>query len=142
MKRLLQKLEKQYGIDRKELGKTLLVASAAILAVTVPTVLELQSAAKELDAANTELNKASTIIQGQDFQESLEALESVEGTNLAPRYLTAAEAFRTAQNATENLEEVEEGLRSGSKIYQWITLLSILGIVAGATILHDPEILK
>lgn len=136
LKKLYRELEEKYFIDKREFGKVLLVASLAVLLVSVHAALEFQSASQNLDQMNEKFEETSGIINSESFNQSLQALETVRGTDIGPQFIQAAEAFRDAQGSIEDSREAEENLNSSFEIYQWLILVSILGTVSGAAIIY------
>lgn len=133
---LEERIERKYRWDRREFGKVLLIASATMFIVSFQATLSFQNASQELKEVDKSFQETSVIINDPGFNESVEALESVKGTQLAPRFLQAAEAFRNAQGSLDKLENSQENLESTSNSYSWLVLLSIIGMVTGAVIIY------
>lgn len=135
----LEELRSRYTFDSREFGKVLLVASVTLLVVSVHATLQFQQASEKTDALNDNLTETSGIINSQGFNESLEALESVRGTDIAPQFITAADAFRQASSSFSLAEEANKGLENSSQLYRWLVLLSIMGMVTGMSFIYIFE---
>jgi hypothetical protein len=133
----IEKLRQEYTLDTAELGKIMLISSITLFIISVHSTLTLQESSKQADQLHNSLEKTDAIINSQDFNDSLDALEDTQGTQIAPRFIKAAEAFRNAQNTTQTADEMRKDLENTTKVYQWTTLISILGAVAGAVILYS-----
>lgn len=131
-----QKLRQKYSLDKKELGKVLFIASAAFLVISVHAAMEFQSSMEDIEQTNNKLEETSAIINSEGFQDSIEALETVRGTQIAPQFIQASEAFNSAEEAINETQETEERLKSSYNSYRWVVLASILGMVAGASIIY------
>lgn len=131
-----QDILQKYTLDKKEMGKVMLVASITLFIVSVHSVFILQNASSQASSLYDSLEKTDAIISSQDFNQSIDALEDTQGTRLAPRFMTAADAFRSAQNTTEKAEKLEADLNSDTQVYQWTALVSILGTVSGALLIY------
>lgn len=132
----INELSQEYTVDKTELGKIMVIASATLLLFSIHTTLTLQNTKEKATKLDERLDKAYTLINSQRFNNSLNALEDTKGTKIGPMYLGAAKAFRKAQNATKTAEQLQEELKARSQAYQWNILVSLLGIVAGALIIY------
>lgn len=135
----LERIPEKYRVDKRELGKVLLVASAAIFVVSVHSALTLNAAINEVDNTQSQLNEMEVIMESQSFNQSMSALESTdtyEQVDIYGQFSTAVDAFNSAEGAFNSMESVSEGLENSYGIYQWLVLTSILGMVAGAVIIY------
>lgn len=139
---LLEQVERipdKYRIDKRELGKVLLIASAAVFVVSVHSALTLNAAIDEVEKTDSQLSEMEAIIESDSFNQSMQALESTdtyEQVDLYGQFSTALEAFNSAQNGFNSIDDVSEGLENSYSIYQWLVLISLLGCVAGAVIIY------
>ncbi|MFT4867939.1 MAG: hypothetical protein ACI9LV_000551 [Candidatus Nanohaloarchaea archaeon] len=125
-----------YTVNQEELGKVLLIASAALLVTSVHAALQFGDSHNKIQDLNQDLDRTQAVMNGEDFNESMEALESVQGTQIGPRFSSAVEAFNSAENSIQTAEEVESDLDTASVIYQWLVLISIMGVIAGLSLLY------
>lgn len=127
---------RDYTVNQEELGKILVIASAALLVTSVHAALQFGNSHEKVEDLNQELDKTQAVMQSEDFNESMEAIESVQGTQIGPRFSSAVEAFNGAENSIHKAEEAESDLQTASTVYQWLTLIGIMGIIAGLSLLY------
>lgn len=135
----LEKVPEKYRIDKRELGKILLIASAAVFVVSVHSALTLNAAIEEVDKTDSQLSEMEAIIESDSFNQSMNALESTdtfEQVDIYGQFSTAVEAFSSAGQGFNSLDDVSQGLENSYTTYQWLVLISLLGIVAGAVIIY------
>ncbi|MFT4892367.1 MAG: hypothetical protein ACI8Z7_000139 [Candidatus Nanohaloarchaea archaeon] len=125
-----------YTINQKELGKVILIASAALLVTSIHASLQFQDSHAKIQQLNQDLDRTEGVMQSEDFNDSIEALESVQGTQIGPRFSSAVEAFNSAENSIQNAESVESDLETSYNIYQWLVLIGIMGVIAGFSLLY------
>jgi len=133
---IFEGIEDKYRIDRIEFGKVLLVASIAVLVVSVQSAMKFESASQQVEDLNQDFTQTSAIINSDGFDESVEALQSIKGTDIAPKFIQASEAFRSAQTSLNKSKQAEQELENTYESYQWMVLISILGSVSGAAIIY------
>jgi len=132
----LRKALDEYTVDQNELGKILLIASTALLVVSVHAALQFQNSYDQMNEVNKQFDKTEGIVESQSFNDSLEALNSVKGSEIASKFTTAAKAFQEAKTAIEASEAAETNLENNVETYKWLVLISILGEVAGVSIIY------
>jgi len=135
----LERIPEKYRVDKRELGKVLLVASAAFFVVSVHSALTLNAAIDEVDNTESQLNEMQAVMESQSFNQSMNALEGTdtdEQVDIYEQFSTAVEAFNSAEGAFASMESISEGLENSYSTYQWLVLASILGMVAGAAIIY------
>ncbi|MFB6292553.1 MAG: hypothetical protein ABEI58_04130 [Candidatus Nanohaloarchaea archaeon] len=142
-KEQLQELEKtaedlheEYGVDRRELGKILVIASTTLLIVSIHATLTLQSVSKDLEQVNRQFDRAEAIIGSSNFQSALEDISKIKGSTLANSAEQAVESFNSAAESMDRVEEAETQVEHKSEIYKWLVLIGILGNVAGIVTLY------
>lgn len=125
-----------YTVDQKELGKVMIVLFAGLLVTSAHAALQFRSAHDSINGLNKNLTKAQAIMESDSFNQSLEAIESVQGTEIGPRFSSAVEAFTTAGSSISEVEKVESDLESTYQLYQWLVLIAIMGEIAGLSLLY------
>lgn len=135
----MEKIPEEYKVDKRELGKVLLIASAAVFVVSVHSAMTLNSAIEGVHKTNNQLDDMSNIMQTQRFNQSMQALESTdtyEQVDIYGQFSAALKAFNTAEGAFDSMDRVSSDLKESYVTYQWLVLASILGGVAGAVIIY------
>jgi hypothetical protein len=135
----LERVPERYRIDKRELGKVLMIASAAVFVVSVHSALTLNAAVEEVDKTDKQLSEMEAIIESDSFNRSMQALESTdtyEQVDIYAQFSTAVEAFNSANQGFDSLDNVSQGLENSYNTYQWLVLISLLGLVAGAVIIY------
>lgn len=128
-------LERDYQIDEAELGKLLVVSSLALMAVSIPAAISLQNAQASVENASTDLSSAQAIVSSDSFSSSLENLRQAAGGNLASSVDEISNSVAATEDGIESLEEAETELDEQVEIFQWLSLISILGLVSGLAII-------
>ncbi len=131
----LRYLHGEYGIDRVEFGKMLIIASVVLTVVSVHSVLVMDSSLEEVQNASQEMETSYTVISDSDFQSAITSLGSVEGGNIGQQVQMAAEGFQNALTAMEDLEELEEDLDESRTLYQWLVVTGVVGMVTGLAVI-------
>ncbi|MFB6241383.1 MAG: hypothetical protein ABEJ36_01100 [Candidatus Nanosalina sp.] len=137
-----ERIPERYRLDKRELGKVLVVASTALLVVSVHSVLVFQSTAEDVKKADKQLEKAQAVMSTSAFNQSMQAIGSIETfeeVNIYNQFRQASKAFSSAKNATSELSSARERIESSYELYQWLVLVSILGIVAGISVMYILE---
>lgn len=131
----LEEVRHEYGVNTVEFGKILIIASTAMFVVSAHAVLTFKSASESLEDSNSELDRAYSVIDSDGFQNMLNALDSIGSSSVRNQLDTARSAFEGAGTAMESSRETEKMLENRYRTYQWVTLASILGIVAGVAVI-------
>ncbi|MFB6215599.1 MAG: hypothetical protein ABEJ72_01300 [Candidatus Aenigmatarchaeota archaeon] len=134
MIRRLEELHEEYGIDKVELSKVMIIASTTLMIVSIHAALQFQSAEKKVSEVGQDLSRVSAIVQSSSFQNSLQSIQSMEGSPLVNQIQTATSAFKKAADSFKKVKKVEESLHRSKRIYQWLALIGILGNVAGISL--------
>ncbi len=133
-----ERLEERYTVDRREFGKILVIASTALLVLSLHSALSFQSALSQVEKVNRDFDKARGIIESPGFNDSLEALQSVKGggSQITNQFVTASNAFLEARDALERSEKAEDDLEGTYQQYRWLVLIAVLGEVAGIAVIY------
>lgn len=134
----LDGLKRRYTFDRRELGRVMIVASAAILVVSLHAALSFQSSFERMEQVNREFDRAQGIIESPNFNDSIQALQSTRGagTEITNQFVTASQAFLDARDTLRSAEAAEKGLEENYLLYRWLVLVAVLGIVGGAAVIY------
>lgn len=135
MEEQVQKLERFYTFDRHELGRMLIVAAVTLLVFSVHSVTSLQESYDEMQRFDQQFDQMSLIVNSQAFNQSLTILERVAGRGTAGQFEAAANAFRQVELSAQKLDRIQAQQQGLYETYQWLVLLSVLGIVAGVVLL-------
>ncbi len=136
LEKTAEDLHEEYGIDRRELGKILVIASTTLLIVSIHATLTLQSVSEELNQVNRQFDRAEAIIESQGFQTALEDISRIQGSTLANSAQQAVESFEQVSNSTDRIEEAGTEVENQADTYRWLVLVGILGNVAGVVTVY------
>lgn len=130
--RILQ-LHEEYGIDKVELSKIMVIASTTLMIISIHATMSFQSAHEGVSNANSELSEASAVVNSDQFQEGMDSISRLSESRLTNQMETAAESLQNANSSLEETRQAEEQLSSATEMYQWLVLIGILGNVAGVS---------
>lgn len=130
----VEELKETYTLDINEFSKVVLIASFALLVVSLHSAYMFQQSAEDIEKLDSSLDRTSAVINSDGFQDSLEALQSIEGTEIGVQFEQAREAFSGVENDINQTENSLERLEQNYETYQWLVLFSILGMVSGISL--------
>lgn len=130
-------IHREYGLDRTEFGKILVIASVSMLVVSIHATLTLQSVTEEVESSNNQLEQTSAIINSNNFQQAVSQLEQIRSDRISSQLNTALDSFERVDSSIEQTKQVEERLNTQVKNYQWMSLIGIIGIVAGIAAIYS-----
>jgi hypothetical protein len=136
LKEKLQKFEYRHRIDQREIGRVLLVASTTLLIFSLHGVVNLSSGAKSLDSLESNYSSVSSMVGTEEFNDTVKALEDVQGGEIGRRMQYAADVFRGLQVTSGQIESAANSVNSLADMYRWLVLLSVLGMVAGISLIY------
>lgn len=128
--------EGDYVLDSTELGKILIIASTALLLVSIHAALNFQDAASSMEKTNKQFERASGVINSDNFQESMNRLEGLGSDTITRQVRTASSAFETADQAIQRSVQTEKDLERHYSTFQWLALIAIMGEVAGIAVIY------
>ena len=137
LKQKIVELHREYGLDRTEFGKILVIASASMLVVSVHAALTLQSVGEQVEKSNNQMEKVSAIVNSQNFQQAVDQLQQIRSERISSQLNLALNSFEKIQSSVEQSKQVEKRLDREVKNYQWVSLLGIVGIVAGIAAIYS-----
>ena len=132
----IQALEYEYTLDQRELGKIMVVASLTLLLVSVHALVNLQPAVEEAQTAEERLTQLDSVVNSEEFNTSMQALQDLEGTSLGDRMEYALSTFQGMQVTAQDQQQIYTGLEKTHETYQWLVLISIIGLVTGTAVIY------
>lgn len=136
IKQKLDELHRDYVLDQRELGKILIIVSTTLLIFSAHAALSFKSASESVGDLNEELSTISGVINSENFQTSIEAIESLNSRAISSQVNTAVSTFDSINRSVRTSGAVKSELRSDYELYQWLALLAILGEVAGIAVIY------
>lgn len=131
----IRNLEMTYTIDTTELGKVMTVTSLSILLISAHAALSLQHSLTEVENANEELERINGMMSSESFQSSMEALETT-AVEISEDFEQVYQGFNSLDSGINTLGSVETNMRDRYNFYRWIILVSIIGIIVGASLIY------
>lgn len=132
----IEEIEYNYTIDRNELGKIMIIASTTLLFFSVHTLLSLEPAMQESSDVDQQLSQLESVVNTDRFNDSLGAIEDLESVSIGEDMQYAVSTFRGMQITASEQQEIYRTLEKTNETYQWLVLLSIIGIVTGGAIIY------
>ena len=121
-----------YTLDRAEMGKVLIVASATLLVVSAHAVLQFSATESKLSDAYTDSKRVSSLADSQSFNRSLRTLASFRtGTQVSRQVRTLVDTASTMESASRDIREAQQNLGEKREMYQWLVLISVAGLATG-----------
>lgn len=136
LREIEQEIASRYSFDRKEFGKIVLIASASMLVVSAHAALVFTEAESEVDNVNQEFTEVEAMMDTEGFNDSLEALNSLQTTSVGTRFAKIATAFNRLGDSFTSLEETDQNLSRNAEMYRWLVLVSILGLATGGALMR------
>lgn len=127
-------LHTEYGLDQKEFSKILIITCTALLFVSIQVTGTLDSVQDDLQETDDQVQQASAVISSDSFQQAMNTLQRVQSQSVTNQIETAQNAFQSAQESFERISTAEEKVGESKRMYQWLSLISILGIVTGVAL--------
>lgn len=123
--------------QRKQvIGETIFATSLILMFFSLHVMVNTNAALDEFEEFESELTYLDVVTGSEEFNQSLEALESIEGTQTGQRHRETVQTFRSIQSSTNSIQEAQSQLEGFYGVYQWLFLLSILGMVGGITVIY------
>ncbi|MFB6181167.1 MAG: hypothetical protein ABEJ93_04790 [Candidatus Nanohalobium sp.] len=132
----IRELEYEYTVDQREFGKVLVVVSATTFLISLMSLYQVMEVQESVEGVNSDFSKLDAVISSDRFNQSLSAIQSLEGTTSGQKFQYAAQTFRGMQHGLKQAEQAEHDLEHARSTYQWVILLSILGATAGVTVIY------
>lgn len=132
----LEELEHDYTLDQIELGKIIIIASLTLLIISVHTLMQIQPAMEEAETAEQRLSQLDSVVNTAQFNDSLQALQDLEGTSMGDRMEYALSTFEGMQVTVQDQKNIYSQLEKTHETYQWLVLISIIGLVTGIAVIY------
>jgi hypothetical protein len=136
LKRKIQEIEYEYTLDRSELGKILFITSATLFLFSVHAVLTLNPVLEESEQTEQRLDQLGQVVQTERFNESLGALQDLRTAGIGEDMQYALRTFRGMRFTLQEQESSYDTLDKTVNTYQWLVLVGLLGMVAGASTIY------
>lgn len=128
-------IEDNYTIDTTELGKVLVVASVSLLFLSAHAAITFNESSQDIEELNRNFDQVSGIMEGDQFQQSYEAIQTTSSTEVGGQFEQALDAYQQANQTVSQLDEVQESQEEKYRLYQWLVLISIIGMSLGAALI-------
>lgn len=136
VRRRIQEIEYEYWLDKRELGKTMIVASLALLIVSVHAIYTVNSAVKTSQDLNDRVETTAAFINSTTFESEMNKLADTGATIGGKEIDQIVADLRYATNTVEKTQSMRSELENARKTYQWTALIGILGLAAGLTTVY------
>jgi hypothetical protein len=136
LKQKIQEFEYEYTLDQTELGKILAIVSLTLTLFSVHAILSLQPAIEEAQSAEDRLQQLDQVVNSEQFNQSLNALEDLQTTTVGDDIQYALRTFRGMQVTVEDQQQIYTDLEKVHSQYQWLFLIGLLGIIAGVSLIY------
>jgi uncharacterized protein YoxC len=133
----LERYEHLYRFDQREFGKVMIIASLALLIVSVHALFTVSTAVEQASNSTERLETTGALLETQAFRDSLETLAATGATSQNGESID--QVIADVQYLTESLNginELEQELQNAQTTYQWTVLISLLGLVTGITSIY------
>lgn len=135
IQRKWDELNQKYVLDKTELGEVLAVTSIALLFISVHAAISVNESLEDVEELNRNFDQVRGIMASDSFDSSMEAVETT-AVEISSDFEQVHQNFQALENELEGLEEVEHRLEDRYRFYQWMVLLSIIGLVSGISIIY------
>lgn len=128
-------LEENYFFDKIEFGEVLAVTSIAMLLISVHAAFTINQSIEDLEEVNREFDEVRGVMSTDNFQSSMEALETT-AVEISEDFQFVYNNFDELETELDRLEETQQDMEERYRFYQWMVLISIVGIVSGISIIY------
>jgi hypothetical protein len=132
----LEGFERSHFFDQREFGKVLIVVSLSMLIFSVFSLTQINDTVETTSTLQSEFSELSAVMSTPQFNSSLSAIEDLETSSIGQDFGLAAQTFRALQERVNAFNAVNSELGTLQKTYQWMVLISILGLAAGITVIY------
>ena len=136
LKQKIQDIEYEYWLDKREFGKITIIASLAVLVVSIHAVYTINGAVEQASNSSEQMQRTAALVGSDRFQQSMESLGGT-GTTINGRSIgEVVSELQYASESVNQMEDLSEELERTRTTYQWTVLIGILGLVAGITAIY------
>lgn len=136
IKEKIQEIEYTYWFDQREFGKVTIIASLALLIVSIHALTTLDAAVNQASNSTEELDRTAALIGSDGFQQSLESLSATGATIQGQSIEQVVANLEYTSNSVENIENVSTDLENARTTYQWLVVIALLGLTTGITAIY------
>ncbi|QGA80116.1 hypothetical protein [Candidatus Nanohalobium constans] len=136
LKNKIQELEYEYWFDQREFGKVMIVASLALLVVSVHALFTINGAVQQASNSTERLETTAGLVGSDGFQQSMESLAATGATIQGQGIEQVIADLEYASSSVEGVQNLSIELENAQTTYQWTTLIGILGLVTGITVIY------
>jgi hypothetical protein len=129
-----RELSHDYGLDKMELSKIVIITSTALLVISINAVYTMQSVQSDLKQTDQSVQQASAVINSDRFQDAMNTLQRIESDRLTNQLQAAEESLNNLDSSFENVNTAQDKVDQTQRTYQWMSLISILGIISGVAL--------
>ena len=121
-------------VNQRELGKVLLIASTVLLVVSLHSFYSFSEIETGVTDLNQEADETVALLNSETFNNSLQALRDVNALDINRKVGTIAEGMSNVRSSLQETQGVVQVAENSKETYQWLSLISILGIISGAVL--------
>lgn len=132
----LERYEHLYRFDQREFGKVMIIASLALLIVSVHALFTIDGAVQQAQNSTERLETTAVLVSSDGFQQSMESLAATGATIQGQGIEQVIADLEYASNSVEGVQDLSSELENAQTTYQWTTLIGILGLVTGITAIY------
>lgn len=119
--------------NKKDIGKIMVIVSITVMVFSLYASYSLNMVSEDLESAEQDLENIRVVMSSESFQTEREALEDLGANGLSGQMSTMMEVLDDAESSVNKTGESLESVEQTKERYQWLFLLSVLSLVAGAT---------
>jgi hypothetical protein len=129
-----KRLSHEYGLDKQEFSKIVIITCTALLVVSINSVYTMQSVQSDLEQTDKDMQEASAVINSDRFQDAMDTLQRIESTRLTRQIQAAQTSFEQLDSSFDRIQTAQGKVDEAQRTYQWMSLISILGIISGVAL--------
>ncbi|MFP4038802.1 MAG: hypothetical protein ACLFTA_03390 [Candidatus Nanohaloarchaea archaeon] len=136
LKQRIREVEYSYWFDKKEFGKVVIIASLALLVVSVHAIYTIDDAVEQASNSTERMQKTAALVGSDGFKQSMESLAGTGTTIQGESIDDVVTNLEYASESVDGVEQLSSELEQARTTYQWTALIGMLGIVAGMTAIY------
>lgn len=129
-----KELSHEYGLDKQEFSKIIIITCTALLVISINSVYTMQSVHSDLEDTDQSVQEASAVINSDRFQDAMNTLQRIESDRLTNQLDAAQSAFQQLDSSFDKIDTAQGKVDEAKRTYQWMSLISILGIISGVAL--------
>lgn len=136
IRKKIQEIEYEYWFDQREFGKVMIIASLALIVVSVHALMTMDSAVSQANNSTERLETTAALVGTDSFQQSMESLAATGATIQGQSIEEVVANLEYASQSVDSVENLSNELESARTTYQWTVLLGLLGMTVGITSIY------